>query len=71
MLSFCGMVLVTTIDSMSEFVSRWMAGLEKIPCVTMAYTLLAPASFNLREWTPHGPYYSDINYVITFQLPLP
>ena len=46
--SVCGTVLVTATDSMSEVLMRSTADPENIPCVIMAYTLLAPASFSLQ-----------------------
>ena len=47
--SVCGIVLVTATDSMSEVLIRSTAGPENIPCVMIANTLLAPASFNLAD----------------------
>ena len=43
------MVLVTTTASRSHSSILCRAGPEKIPCVKMAYTLEAPASFSLME----------------------
>lgn len=47
----CGMVLVTTTASKQALLIRDTAGPEKIPWVRMAYTLVAPASINLRTKT--------------------
>lgn len=54
--SSCGMVFVTTTASKHALLMRWMAGPEKIPCVRIAYTFVAPASTSLSAaWTivPH------------------
>ncbi len=45
----CGMVLVTTTASKHALLMRDTAGPEKIPCVRIAYTFVAPASINLRD----------------------
>lgn len=52
MCSSCGMVFVTTTASKHALLMRWMAGPEKIPCVRIAYTFVAPASTSLSAaWT--------------------
>lgn len=45
----CGMVLVTTTASKHALLIRDIAGPENIPWVKIAYTLVAPASVNLKK----------------------
>lgn len=46
----CGIELVTTTASKQALLILEMAGPEKMPCVSMAYTLVAPASKSL-NWS--------------------